>query len=369
MQLRSAYVRNFRNIEALSLEFHPRMNEIVGKNAQGKTSLLEAIFLCVSGSSFRTNTLFDLIRHEQAGFFIEVSFEKQGFSHEIQLSFDGVKKRILFDKRVCESQSILIGELIGVVCPPEVQGLIKGAPQERRHFLDLHIAQLDPLYVHHLIRYRRALKQRNFLLRKKDTKTLLPWEKELSISGAYIIVERIKAVNELLPWVKNYLEVLDVRYDGEIELSYATKKHDLAKNDLQLFLEKELIEKRGAEVAVGATLVGPHRDDLLLKASGKLIREFASEGQLRLIALALKLSEWQRLKNVTKETPLLLIDDFEAYLDREKSEKLFSLCSEFGQLFLSAHRSICSEKKELYGKTFLIEKGSFASSQTAVLPS
>jgi DNA replication and repair protein RecF len=335
------------------------MNEIVGKNAQGKTSLLEALFLCVCGSSFRTGTLLDVIRHGAPGFFIEVAFEKNGFFHEIQLSFDGMKKRIVFDKRPCESQSMLIGELLGVVCPPEVQSVMKGAPQERRQFLDLHIAQLDPLYVHHLIRYRRALKQRNVLLRKKDTKTLHPWEKELAASGSYLICERIKAVRELVPWLKTYLEVLGVKYDAEVELSYATKRHIERKDELQLYLEKELFEKRGVEVALGSTLVGPHRDDLLLKASGKLVRDFASEGQLRLIALALKLSEWQRLKAITKEVPLLLIDDFEAYLDREKSEKLFSLCAEFGQLFVSAHRSICLEKEHLQGKskTFYLECG------------
>jgi DNA replication and repair protein RecF len=363
VELKWLYVRNFRNLKDLSIEFSPQMNEVVGQNAQGKTSILEAIYLCMTGSSFRTHVPCDLIRHEQAGFFIELGFEKQGAVHEMQFSFDGLKKRIFLNKRLCESQIALIGQLLGVACTPEIQNLVKGSPHLRRHFFDLQIAQLDPLYVHHLSRYKRALKQRNSLLREKAFRTLDAWEQELASSAAYITKKRAEKIEALTVFVeKFYVELTGTK--SKMHLTYKTKApYQESVEFLVGYFEKELRAKRAQEAAYGATLVGPHRDDIGIFLQDKLVSEFGSEGEMRLTSFALKLAEWHALESHAQEKPIMMIDDFGAYLDSERSKLLFQLSSKLGQVFISSHRSakeMCSADVSL--KTFCIEAGSLRDS-------
>lgn len=339
MELKWLYVRNFRNLKELSLEFSGQMNEVIGDNAQGKTSLLEAIYLCMTGSSFRTNSVTDLIQYEQPGFFVEVGFEKQGIVSLLSFSYDGVKRRISFNQRPCESQTALIGQLVGVACTPEIQNLIKGSPSVRRHFLDLQIAQIDPLYVHHLSRYRRALKQRNSLLRQKAFSTLSAWEQELAVSAAYLASERFKKIQALTTLAeKTYLDLSGT--ESKLELHYKAKAPLGQSVDvLRLYYEKELFNRRSQEAAFGATLVGPHRDEVEISVNEKRVADFGSEGEIRLASFALKLAEWSCLQGHIQEKPLMLIDDFGAYLDINRRQHLFQLASNLGQVFLSSHRS------------------------------
>ena len=354
------YVRNFRGFDDLAIEFGPKINEIVGRNAQGKTSLQEAIYLCMTGSSFRTSAIRDLIKYEKEGFFVEIGFDKEGVSYELQFSFDGQKRRIFLNHRPCDSITALIGQLLGVICSPEVQSLVKGAPAVRRHFLDLSLAQIDPLYVHHLSRYSRALKQRNALLKAKDFRTIQSWEKELAHSASYITIARVKIVGALRGRLTKYFSELsqDEKQTKELDLSYETKAQMEGIDEIRAYFEQEFVRRRYQEAAFGSTLVGPHRDDLLIFMGGKAVREFASEGEMRLTALSLKLAEWQHLKEHVEFPPLLLIDDFGAYLDKERSAKLFDTISSFGQVFISTHstnQQVAKTPSQL--KTFFIENG------------
>ena len=345
MELHWLYARNFRKLKGITLEFSSQVNEIVGKNAQGKTSLLEAIHLCMTGNSFRTSSVRELVAHETDGFFVECGFQKQGIGYELQMSFDGVKRRISLNRRPCESITLLLGQIIGVTCTPEMQSLVKGSPHLRRHFLDLQLAQIDPLYVHHLSRYTRALKQRNVLLRAGDLRTIGIWEEKLALSAAYITRERSKLIDQLNGIVRELYTELSSRCESNLlHLVYETKGGvEVVQEDLQmsveylrLHFEKELCRRRVQEASYGATLVGPHRDDIKIFLGGKLASEFASEGEMRLCALTLKFAEWRLLKAVTNETPIMLIDDCSVYLDGERSQKLFGLMSSLGQVFLSS---------------------------------
>ncbi|MDB6081817.1 MAG: recF [Chlamydiia bacterium] len=359
MKLKWVYARNFRAIKNLEIECAPHINEIVGRNAQGKTSLLEAIYLVMTATSFRAASIRELIRHESEGFFVECGFEKQGVSYEVQFSFDGTKRRILLNHRPADSATLLLGGLVGVTCTPEVQNIIKGPPQLRRHFLDLMLAQMDPLYVHHLTRYNRALKQRNLLLRNKDFRTIAAWEQELALSASYITEERAKIVTRLIPWVEKFHENLSLGL-SKLQLSYTTKAPlQQGLDGMRLYFEREFNRRRAQEASYGSTLVGPHRDDLEVLVENKAVRDYASEGEMRLVALTLKFAEWHVIQEQIEDHPLMLIDDFAAYLDSERLSRLFALTGNLGQAFLSMHQSnpaLVSERV----KTFTLEAGTLS---------
>lgn len=360
MELKWIYARNFRVINELTLECSPHINEIVGKNGQGKTTLLEAIHLIMTATSFRSSSIRDLIRHDSEGFFLECGFEKQNVAFEVQISFDGNKRRILLNKRPCDSATLLLGGLVGTTCTPEVQNIVKGSPQVRRSFLDLMIAQMSPLYVHHLSRYNRALKQRNALLKNKDFRTMNAWEQELAISAAVLTEMRYKITERLLPWVTKFHEILSLA-TSTLELVYTTKAPvQDGQEAMRIYFESEFLRKRPHEAALGATLVGPHRDDLELLIRGKQCADFASEGEMRLVALTLKFAEWHLLKSEIEDLPLMLIDDFGAYLDKERTALLFDLTKQLGQVFVSSHLSNNQQFTDSHVKTFAIQQGAFA---------
>ncbi len=354
MFLKQLYARNFRNFEEITVSFVDGINEVVGDNAQGKTSLLEALFMCVTASSFRSQHLKDLIRHAQKGFFIEASFEKDGVDHQVGLAYDGEKRRVYLNGSPCESATVLLGLMPGVASTPDDIAVIKGQPSLRRRYLDLMIAQIDPVFVHHLSRFMRALKQRNVLLKQKEIGSIACWEEELARSSAYILQQRKKAVayanikageyfssfsHEKLPMTLQY--VTNVTPIDDVEL--------LRQNILQ-----EFAKRRSQEVHFGATLVGPHRDDIHIVLGEKPAREFASVGQSALAACALRLAEWHYLKQETRSRPLMIVDDFGAALDSTRRKLLFNELATLGQLFLSSHSSLQA------GNTLRIHAGRLA---------
>lgn len=331
MKLKSLYLRNFRNIEELALEFGPGMNEVIGPNGQGKTSLLEAVFAAMTGTSFRTNDVGELIRHGASGFFIECVFEKEDCVSKLQLTFDRKKKRVLLNDRPCTSSVQLLGKILGVISTPEVQELVKGPPSTRRFFLDLLLGATDPFSLHHLSRFKRALKQRNAALKMKDETTITAWEEELAASMAFVAEKRHLAALELTPYVQQFSEKLM----GEaIEIHYELKTDASL---LKQYYIDEFQRKRPQELIMGTTLVGPHRDDLHILRARKKLADFGSEGQMRLGALSIKLAEWHVMRARTNEIPLFMIDDFAAFLDANKRAELCEQVSSLGQVFLTAH--------------------------------
>jgi DNA replication and repair protein RecF len=340
MQLKQLYVKNLRNFDELDVSFVPKINEIVGENAQGKTSLLEAIALCLTGTSFRSHSLKDVIKHGQKGFFVEATFEKSGITYLVALAYDGQTRKVFLNKKSCQSASVLFGLLAGVTSTPEDIDLIKGAPGNRRRFLDLQIAQVDPLYVHHLSRYIKALKQRNSLLKQKVHDAISCWEEILATSGAYIVSKR----QESTAFLKKELPPLFTHFTFErvdLELSYkSTLTEGMKREELVSFFTHEYAKKRSYEMMYGQTLVGPHRDDLQFYYKQKPFREFASEGQQYLAACCLKFAGWRYLKKEIRDIPLMVIDDFGAALDASRKKLLFDEMQTLGQVFLSSHQYI-----------------------------
>ncbi|MBS0655360.1 MAG: DNA replication/repair protein RecF, partial [Verrucomicrobia bacterium] len=315
MFLKSLYARHFRNFDELAVDFTADINEVVGANAQGKTSLLEALYFCLTGSSFRSAHLKDLIRHSHDRFFVEVTFEKQGVDHLLAVSYDGAVRRVFLNRAHCPSTTVLLGLMTGVAFTPGDVSLVKGAPAFRRRFLDLQIAQIDPLYVHHLSRYTKALKQRNALLRQKKADTLFCWEAELATSASYLVWKRRQAVQFLGQRAAHFFEKFIID-KTQFDLHYSSAAMHIEEMEaLRHHFVQEYARKRGQELAYGMTLVGPHRDDLQILLNEKPFREFASEGQQHLAAISLKLAEWHYLKEEAKDIPLMIIDDFAVSLD------------------------------------------------------
>jgi len=339
----SLYVRYFRNLDDARVDFSPRINQVIGKNAEGKTSLLEALYLCMSGSSFRTLRLKDTISYGKEGFFVEARFEKEGSEQVLTISYDGDKRRVLLNSHPVSS-STLLGLIPGVVWTPEDSELIKGAPSVRRRFLDIHLCQKDPLYVRHLYRFLRALKQRNALLRMRNIQAITVWEKELAESAAYLVAQRKKTLDALQPLARDYFA-----FFTEVPLftlEYRTTiPPDMPSDEMKKAYLAEFAKKRDTELHYGMTLVGPHRDDFLVLCKERSAKEFASEGQKRLFALSLKLAEWHCMKETLRIAPIMLLDDFGAFLDREKLERLFTFLSQkLGQVFVANHQRIDSHK-------------------------
>ena len=313
--LKRLYLRNFRSYAQVEVVFSLHTNLFYGSNAQGKTNLLEAIFLLSTGRSFRTHHLKECIRHDTPFFFVEAEFEKEGIAQTIKLSFDGQVKKMEYNQTVYSHFTNLLGLLPTVFMAPEDVQIITGMPAERRRFLDLHLVQIDPLYVYHLSRYVKAMKQRNFLLRHKKSETISSWEQIMTLSMQYIQERRAKMVEELGQLLHTD-EALELRY-----LPSATKDY---------------ASLRGKEMVLGTTLFGPHRDDLAILLEGKEAKLFASQGQKRSAITALRLAQWHHFKECNGFKPILSIDDFGVHLDASRSTSLLEKIAHLGQVFLSS---------------------------------
>ncbi len=348
MYLKQLYARNFRNFDEITVNFIDGINEVVGDNAQGKTSLLEALFLCMTASSFRSQHLKELIKHSQKGFFVEASFEKAGVDHQVGISYDGEKRRVFLNGAPCESPTVLLGLMPGVASTPDDIAVVKGQPSLRRRYLDLMIAQIDPVFVHHLSRFMRALKQRNVLLKQKQISSITCWEEELSRSSAYISIQRKKAVD----FVGIKAAEFFCAFSSEklaLALHYMSSVKPI--DDIEVLKKNFMLEfdkKRMQELHLGITLVGPHRDDVQILIGDKPAREFASVGQSALAACAMRLAEWHYLERETRGRPLMIVDDFGSALDSTRKKLLFKELGTLGQLFLSSHSSLQSGSHTLH---------------------
>lgn len=354
MYLHSIYLHNFRCHKEIYLEFSPGINAICGANAKGKTSILEAIHLLITGRSFRSTQLTDLIHMGTSSFYVEATFIKHGIEQQLKFSYNGQERSILHNSTLCPSTSGLLGILQGVLIAPDDAALVKGSPLVRRHFLDLQIAQVDPLYVHHLGRYNRAMKQRNTLLRAKNPVTLDSWEHEMANSASYLILQRHKAVGDLLSSGQKLHKVISGESE-DLTLSYKTSSSTLMDQDaLRQYYVEHYRKLRPREMILGYTLSGPHKDDLAIAIGDKDVRYFASEGQQRSCVGALRCAEWERLHFLSKEKPMMLIDDVGVSLDETRRDRLLNYVQQLGQVFLTTtDTSHTSPYKS--SKAFLLE--------------
>lgn len=350
MHLTKLALNHFRRYREIELEFPSGITLIHGNNAVGKTTLLEAVFFAICGRSFRTKQLNELCMQGSNLFTIETTFCKRTIGQKLHIAYQNKEKSLHHNKTRLPSTTSLLGLLQGVMMSPDDVALIKGAPAIRRAYLDLQLAQADPLYVHHLTRYYRAMRHRNTLLRSKQPQFIEPWEIEMAKSAVYLHQERRGLVDELNTLVKPLYATL-TEEPSPLSLTYRSPIHSSAESlEIENHYRTLYAKTRQKEMAVGHTLHGPHKDDLNIWIGELDSRSYASEGQQRCCVLAFRFAEWQRLARCTGEKPLLLLDDVTTFLDQNRSERVFAQIGEFGQVILTATKDIAlsSSKQQIH---------------------
>jgi len=345
MYLKRLHIRNFRNIANEVIEFSSKINIFIGENGQGKSNLLEAIHFLSTGRSFRGALINELVAHGKDYFSLEAVIERDGFNERLSVYFDETKKRILYNDNSFSLLSQLLGILPSVLLAPQDLQFIIGFPAIRRRFLNVHIAQCDPLYVYHLTRYIKAMKHRNTLLKEKKLNTIDIFEKQMEISGNYLIEQRTKATESLHQSISQYYCQMSSKHD-QLEFKYLPS----CKTDEFLELMKK---NRAKETFLKSTLYGPHRDDFQLMLDHKLVKTFASEGQKRTVLSALKFAELKRINSIYNDVAILGVDDFGVHLDEIRQSLLFKATKALSQVMLTTPTLTSS----IEGKKFLVNSG------------
>ena len=321
MIIKSLKLKNYRNYELLDLNFDPKTNILYGDNAQGKTNILEALYLSGTTKSHRGTKDRDIIRFGCDESHLETVVEKKGSCFQIDMHLKrNSPKGIAIDKIPIRKASELFGIVHFVFFSPEDLNIIKEGPAGRRRFIDLELSQLDRIYLNNLSNYNRVINQRNSLLKEiydKDNliDTLEIWDMQLVEYGTRVLERRkqfIEQVNEIIS---------DIHY----KLTGGKEKISLIYEDStgNMSLENVLKKNRERDIRMKSTSAGPHRDDVcFVTHKGLDIRKFGSQGQQRTAALSLKLSEIELVKQVIHDTPILLLDDVLSELDKHRQNYL-----------------------------------------------
>ena len=348
MKVKKIKIQNFRNISDISLEFDSENNVICGENAQGKTNIIEALWLFSGAKSFRNSKDTEFIKFGEKKAKIYTEFDMLGVENNAQIIFDDKKTAFLNDKKL-SSSSALAGKYNAVVFSPTDLNLVTDGPDKRRRFLDIAIGQLYPNYIEILRSYSRAVMQRNKII--KDYR----YDKTISIMLDVFETEIVDMGNKIIKYRKKYIDVLNSYvskiYNGiscgkeNIEISYISKCGEI------LDLEK-LKAARENDMFTSTTSVGPHRDDISFSINGINARNFGSQGQKRSVALSLKLAGAEVIKEVSGEYPICLLDDVMSELDENRQTKLINLVTRY-QTILT-----CTEfKHNLPHNKIVIKKG------------
>ena len=320
MVIKSLKLKNYRNYELLNLTFDPKTNILYGDNAQGKTNILEALYLSGTTKSHRGTKDRDLIQFGREESHLETVVEKNGVLFQIDMHLkENSPKGIAINKIPIRRAGELFGIVHFVFFSPEDLNIIKEGPAGRRRFIDLELSQLDKVYLSNLSNYNRIINQRNSLLKEivyqKDLiDTLDIWDMQLAEYGTKIIERRKKFIDEVNRIIGGIHEKLTGGRDN-IELSYESSAGELS-------MEEMLRKNRERDIRFKSTSAGPHRDDLCFRVGDLDIRKFGSQGQQRTAALSLKLSEIELVKMLIHDTPILLLDDVLSELDKNRQNYL-----------------------------------------------
>lgn len=343
--------KNFRNLENVFIEPCEEMNVICGENAQGKTNIIESIWLFTGAKSFRTSKDNNFIKFGEEKAICSLNFKSEGIEKEATIEIKE-KRSATFNQNKLKSASELAGKFNAIVFSPNDLSLVADGPSVRRKFLDTAIGQLYPSYISIIKNYVRAVTQRNKIIKDYKYDSTLSvmldvFENSIADYGQKIIDYRknyIKLINQFLPTV----------YDG------ISNGKEILQTEYICSCEDNLLEKlkisRKDDMFSGVTSLGPHRDDLEFKINGISARNFASQGQKRSVALAVKLSEAEVIKQKTGECPVILLDDVMSELDPSRQDFILNHIKGM-QSFLTC----CDDsnvKNLIAGKKFIIKNGS-----------
>ncbi|MEZ0397069.1 MAG: DNA replication/repair protein RecF [Anaerolineales bacterium] len=372
MYLTHLSLTNFRSFARLDLDVPRRVVLLVGSNAQGKTTLLEAIYFLATFTSFQTHADRQLVnfleaRKDLAVGRVVAEYQRGRAAHRLEARLilepvgangQRLRKEILLDG-VKRPLSEVIGHFNAVLFVPQMAGIIEGGPDERRRYLNLALAQTVPAYAAHLSEYSQALSQRNALLkllaeRGGDPAQLDSWDDLLSRAGAALIAARIAALREIEQRAAHIhralthgKEILRLDYQpaydplprpaGQMSLRLDTPldRSGLSQEEIRLGFLERLRQVRAEEIARGVTTLGPHRDELRFLADGLDLGDYGSRGQVRTALLALKLAEVEWMKDKTGQWPVLLLDEVLAELDLQRRADLLTFIEDIEQVLLT----------------------------------
>ncbi len=365
MECQSIKIKNFRNIESAEIIFDPGVNILAGNNAQGKTNLLEAISFTALGKSFRTSHEEEMIRFGAEYAEVSLDFCDSVRRQNITVRMmPGKRRRIEHNKVKVTRLSDIVGVFRTVLFCPEHLSLIKDGPGERRNYLDIAISQLYPVYLKSLQRYNQVLKQRNQLIRnaEEDRKTFSDtiefWSRQLAHEAAVIARYRLQYLNR----AQAHIAACFSEMTGERETPravYAGSSHkepetyeDIEETERSYF--ELLMTRHDREIGAGSTLWGIHKDDIEIEINGRSARSFASQGQQRSLALAMKLAEGEVCAEVCGEKPVFLFDDVFSELDAARRAYLSSKIRDRQVIITTCEPSVTSD-----GKIIRVENGRY----------
>lgn len=358
---------NFRCYSELEIEPDPRFNVVIGLNGQGKTSLLEAIGLLSFLRSFRHAKNAEMLRLNESEGIATGMLQHNGLRVQLAVKLWPHRKQATINGKTCKYLSEYVGKISAVSFSPTDLEIIRGSPENRRVWVDKLAQIFDPTHADTVSRYQKILDQRNKQLRMVSDGKIprLPadfeiWTDELAAYGARIIHNRIHSVDKTVDKIAKYYREIS-HEEVEIKVGYFSEifekvpygqVHGSSLEILTQVLKERLVAAQPKDLILGNTTIGPHRDDLELKMGGNLIRAFGSQGEVRSLILAMRLTEVEIYKEVQGLSPILLIDDFSSELDSRRRKFLLDyLADSESQIFLST-----TEELRL-GKTFLVKEG------------
>ncbi|MCR5484785.1 MAG: DNA replication/repair protein RecF [Clostridiales bacterium] len=339
--------KNYRNLKDPSFSPDSGINIIFGENGQGKTNMVESVWMMTGCHSFRTHKCSELISAGQKQARVKLIFDSRGFSNEGEIKISD-KREFYLNKVPYENSRKFLGVFQAVVFSPSSLSIIQNAPSERRRFLDIAVSMTRPVYASHLIRYSKILANRNALLKqiasgKADENSLSPWDDALSMTGAEIVGCRLEYLKNISPVSSEiYKEISGGKEEMKVKYLASCKDVDDCgdKKEIADNIYESLRKNRENDIKRLMTSNGPHKDDLYITVGDRSARIYGSQGQQRSCALALKLSEADMIKKINGEYPVILLDDVMSELDfgRQKSlldylknRQVFITCCDINQ--------------------------------------
>lgn len=343
MKLTELNLHHFRNYDEAQVEFSPQINVLIGENAQGKTNLLESIYVLAMTRSHRTNNDRELIEFGKDAAQIKGTVQRELGSLKLELDIGKHGKKAKANHLEKARLSEYLGQLNVILFAPEDLALVKGAPTVRRRFIDMEFGQVSSKYLHDLTQYRDILKQRNRYLKQlqsheaQDQLYLEVLSEQLAAVGGAIISQRVKFLSELEGYARElHQSITQGRENLTFEYSSAVKDAStLTEVELSEALMDLYRQNQSKEIFQGTTLYGPHRDDVRFLINHKNVQTYGSQGQQRTTALSVKLAEIDLMKNQTGEYPILLLDDVLSELDGARQTHLLKTIQDKVQTFLT----------------------------------
>ena len=355
MILKSFEAKNFRNIESCKINFSEGVNVLIGENAQGKTNVAEGIYLFARGRAFRTSDEKELIRFNTEGFNIAVDYESRLGKERLEYSLYGKQRQRKKNGYKVSKITEMIGSFKAVLFVPADLTLVKGLPEERRSFLNIAVSQCYEDYIKHYQGYKTALENRNCILKNAksglyfDENEFYSWSKSLASYASVICLYRREYIQKLEAYAKKVM--LDISDSAEnLTLSYKSDISDdiVKREDIQAEYERIFASEVSREIGYGASLFGPHRDDIEIEINGKSARSFASQGQARSAVLSLKIAEGEVIKELFSEYPVFIFDDVMSELDKFRRDYILNNIKNKQIIITSCEREIYKDYIDNY---------------------